>query len=70
MIFLSLGILYFVVKKIVPVPSMRSALALVVPMPVQSLPNLVAREQVQVGPSGPVTSLLNFPCFSDPSVKC
>ena len=56
MILLSLGILYFVVKKIVPVPSMRSALALVFPMPVQSLLNSFARERVQVGPSGPATS--------------
>ena len=70
MIFLYLGILSFVVKKIVPVPSMRSALGLVFPMPVQSLPNSFARERVQVGQSGMATSLLNFPCFMEPSVKC
>ena len=68
--FLSLGILSFVVKKIVPVPSIRSALGLVFPMPVQSLPNSFARERVQMGPSGPATILLIFICFPEPYVKC
>ena len=67
---MSLGILSFVVKKIVTVPSIRSALGLVLPMLVQSLPNWFARERVQVGPSGTATSLLIFPCFSELSVKC
>ena len=62
-------ILSFVVKNIVHVPSMRSAFGLVNPMPVQSLPNSFSRERVQVGPSGPATSLLIFPCFPEPSVK-
>ena len=57
-------------KNIVPVTSMQSAFGLVVLMPVQSLPNPFARERVQVGPSGLATSLLIFPCFPDPSVKC
>ena len=70
MIFLSLGVFSFVAKNIVPVPSIRSALGMVFPMPVQSLPDLFARERVQVGPSGPATSLLVFPCFPDPSMKC
>ena len=70
MIFLSLGILSFVVKNIVTVPFIRSALGLVFPMHVQSLPNLFARERVQVGTSGPATSLFIFPCFPEPSVKC
>ena len=70
MIFLSLGILSFVVKNIVPVPFIQSALGLVFPMPLQSLPNLFASKRVQVGPLGPVTSLLIFPCFLEPSVKC
>ena len=70
MIFLSLGILSFVVKKIVPVPSMHYAFGLVFTMPVQSLPNSFARERIQVGPSGPAASLLIFICFPDPSVKC
>ena len=70
MIFLSLGILSFVVKNIVPVPSMRSDFGMVFQMPVQSLPNSFARERVHMGPSGPVTSLLISPCFPDPSVKC
>ena len=70
MIFLSFGILSFVEKNIVPVPSMRSAFGLVSPMPVNSLPNLFARERVQVGPSGTATSLLIFPCFPEPSIKC
>ena len=70
MIFLSLGILYFVMKNIVPVPSIRSALGLVFLMPVQSLPNSFSRERVQMGPSGPATSLMIFRCFPDPSVKC
>ena len=70
MIFLSLGILYFAVKNIVPVPSIRFVLGLVFPMPVQSLPNSFARERVQVGTSGPATSLFIFICFTDPSVKC
>ena len=69
-IFLSFGILYFVVKNIVPVPSMRSAFCLVSPMPVQSLLNSFAREKVQVGPSGPATSLLIFSCFLEPYLKC
>ena len=56
-------------EKIVPVPAMRSELGLVFTMPVQSLPNSFAREQVQVGPSGPATSLLIFTCFPEPSVK-
>ena len=60
----------FCCKKIVPVPSMRSALGLVFPMPVQSLPNSFAWERVHVGPSGPATSVLVFPCFPDTSVKC
>ena len=70
MIFLYLGILFFVVKNVVPVPSIRSALGLVFLMPVQSLPNSFAREQVHVGPSGPATSLLIFHCFPDTSMKC
>ena len=70
MIFLSLGILSFVVKNIVPVPFIRSALDLVFPMPLQSPPNCFASEQVQAGPSEPATSLLIFPCFPDPYVKC
>ena len=70
MILLSLRILSFVVKNIVPVPSLQSALGLVFPMPVLSLPDSFAREQVQMGPLGPATSLLIFPCFLDPSVKC
>ena len=70
MIFLSLGILSFVVKNNVPVPSMRSAVGLVFTMPVQSLQNSFAREPVQVGPSDTATSLLIFPCFPEPSVKC
>ena len=70
MIFLSLGILFFVVKNIVPVTSIRSAFGLVFMMPVQSIPSLFARDQIQVGPSGPATSLLVFPCFLNPSVKC
>ena len=57
-------------KDIVPVPYMRSALGLFFPMPVQSLPNSFARERVQVGPSGPATSLSIFPCFPYPYVKC
>ena len=69
-IFLYLRILSFFVKNIVPVPFIRSALGLVFPMPVQSLLNSFARERVQVGPSGPATSLLIFPCFPEPSVKC
>ena len=60
----------FFCEKIVPVPSIWSALGLVFLMPVQSLPNLFAREQVQVEPLGPATSLLIFPCFPEPSVKC
>ena len=70
MIFLSLVIFSFVVKNIVPVPFIRSALGLVFLMPLQSLPNLFASERVQVEQSGPVTSLLIFPCISEPSVKC
>ena len=70
MIFLSLGILSFVVKNIVPVTYIRSDLGLFFPMPVQSLPNSFARERVQVGTSGPATSLLIFPFFLEPSVKC
>ena len=69
-IFLSLGILSFVVKNIVPVPSIRSDFGLFFSMPVQSLPDLFARERVQVGPSGPATSLFIFPCFPELSVKC
>ena len=67
---LSFGIMSFLVKNIVPVPSMWSDFGLVFLMPVQNLPNSFARERVQVGPSGPATSLLVFPCFPDPSVKC
>ena len=70
MIFLSLGILSFVVKNIVPVPSIQSDLGLVFLMPVQSFPNSFVRERIQVGPLGPATSLLIFPCFLEPSVKC
>ena len=70
MIFLSLGILSFVVKNIVPVTFMRYDLGLVLTMPLQSLPIFFASEQVQVGPLGPGTSLLIFPCFPEPSVKC
>ena len=62
--FLSLGILYFVVKNIVSVPSMRSDFGLVFLMPVQSLPNSFARERVQVGNLGPTTGLLVFSLFS------
>ena len=69
-IFLSFGILYFVVKNISPVPSIRSTFGLVFLMTVQNLPNSLARERVQVGPLGPATILLVFPCFPDPSVKC
>ena len=69
-IFLSLVILYFVVKNIATMPFIRSALGLVFPMPVQSLMNSFARERVQVGPLGPATILLIFPCFPEPSVKC
>ena len=60
----------FVVEKILPVLSMRSAFGMVFLMSVQSLPNSFSRELVQVGPLGPATSLLLFPCFLDPSVKC
>ena len=67
---MSLGNLYFVVKNIVSVPFIRSALGLVFLMPVQSLPNLFAMMRVQVGPSGLATSLLIFPCFQDTSMKC
>ena len=67
---MSLGILSFVVKNIVSVPSIRSSLGLVFPVPVQSLPNSFARERVQIGPSGPVTSVLIFPFFPEPFVKC
>ena len=49
---------------------MRSDLGVVFLMPVQSLPNLFARERVQVGPSGPATSLLIFPCFRETTMKC
>ena len=73
MIFLSLGILSFVVNDIVPVPVpvpfIRSVLSLVFLMSLQSLTNSFASERFQVGPSGPVTSLLIFPCFLDTSVK-
>ena len=69
MIFLSLGILSFVVKNIVPIPFIRSVLGLVFPMPLQSLLNSFASERVQVGPSGQATSLFIFPCFPEPSVK-